>query len=76
MIRSIIVGLFAAGAAAGCANMQPVLTGGYYCQVGTQLGCPGHEGSGDCQPCPTTTATPVRSASAAATPAALAERPD
>lgn len=72
MLRPLIAGLFAAGMTAGCATKQPVLTGGYYCLEGTELSCPSHEGSGDCQPCPGATA-----ASAAAVTAAVAPgRPD
>ena len=73
MFRSIAIGLFITGMTAGCADMQPVLTGGYYCLQGTELSCPSHEGSGDCQPCPRSTATALASA---ATPATLPGRPD
>ena len=73
MFRSILVCLFVAGVSAGCANMQPVLSGGYYCLVGTQLSCPSHEGNGDCQPCPSSTAAPL---AAASTPAAVTGRPE
>jgi hypothetical protein len=73
MVRSMIVGLFVAGMTAGCASTQPVLTGGYYCLRGSELSCPSHEGSGDCQPCPSSTAAPL---AAAVTPAILPGRPD
>ena len=73
MFRSITASLLIAGMTAGCATTQPVLTGGYYCLTGTELSCPSHEGSGDCQPCPRSTATPVASA---AGPATLAELPE
>jgi hypothetical protein len=76
MFRSMVLCLFVAGLSAGCANVQPVLTGGYYCRTGTELSCPSHEGSGDCQPCPNTTAAPLASASAPAAPAVLPGRPD
>jgi hypothetical protein len=72
MLRPLIAGLFAAGMTAGCATKQPVLTGGYYCLEGTELSCPSHEGSGDCQPCPSATAPYAASASAAVAPG----RPD
>jgi hypothetical protein len=52
MLRIIAVCLIAAGMTAGCANMQPVTSGGYYCITGTQVSCPEHEGYGDCQLCP------------------------
>ena len=73
MLRSMLVSLFVAGISAGCANMQPVLSGGYSCLAGTELSCPSHEGSGDCEPCPRSTAT---ASAAAATPAVLPGRPD
>jgi hypothetical protein len=76
MFRSMIASLFIAGMTAGCANTQPVLTGGYYCLEGTELSCPSHEGSGDCQPCPRSTAAPLATTAAAATPAVLPGRPE
>jgi hypothetical protein len=74
MLRTMIVSLFVAGMAAGCADTQPVLTGGYYCLEGTELSCPSHEGSGDCQPCPRSTAAPLATTAAPATPAVLPGR--
>ena len=76
MLRPLIAGLFAAGMTAGCATKQPVLTGGYYCLQGTELSCPSHEGSGDCQPCPRSTAAPLAADAASTTPAILPGRPD
>jgi|HubBroStandDraft_5_1064220.scaffolds.fasta_scaffold25189_3 hypothetical protein len=76
MFRAMIAGLLVAGMTAGCATTQPVLTGGYYCLQGTDLSCPSHEGSGDCQPCPRSTATPSTSTVALATPAILPGRQD
>jgi hypothetical protein len=73
MFRSMLVCLFVAGASAGCANIQPVLTGGYSCLTGTELSCPSHEGNGDCQPCPRSTAAPLAGAT---TPVALTGRPE
>jgi hypothetical protein len=73
MFRAMTVSLLIAGMTAGCANTKPVLTGGYYCLRGSELSCPSHEGSGDCQPCPSSTATPL---AASATPAVLPGRPD
>ena len=73
MFRSMILSVFVAGMSAGCANMQPVLSGGNYCLAGTEFSCPSHEGSGDCTPCPRSTAA---SLTAAATPAVLPGRPD
>jgi hypothetical protein len=52
MLRIIAVCLVATGMTAGCANLQPVTSGGYYCITGTQVSCPEHEGYGDCQLCP------------------------
>jgi hypothetical protein len=52
MFRIIALGVLAAGASAGCANFQPVTSGGYYCLTGTQTSCPEQEGYGDCQRCP------------------------
>jgi len=72
MFRSMIVCLFIAGMSAGCANMQPVLSGGRYCLAGAELNCASREGSGDCQPCPGSAAAPL---AAAATPAILAALP-
>jgi len=72
MFRSMIVGLFIIGMSAGCANMQPVLSGGRYCFAGTELNCASREGSGDCQPCPRSATAPL---AAAATPAMLAVIP-
>jgi hypothetical protein len=76
MFRSIIVGSFVAGMTAGCANTQPVLSGGYYCLQGTELSCPHLEGNGDCQPCVRSTAAPLASEADPATPATLPGRPD
>ena len=76
MFRSIAIGLFVAGMTAGCASTQPVLTGGYYCLRGSELSCPSHEGSGDCQPCPSSTAAPLAADAASATPVILPGRPD
>jgi hypothetical protein len=76
MFRPMIVSLFVAGTAVGCADVQPVLTGGYYCLAGTDLSCPQHEGSGDCQQCPRSTAAPLAAAATPATPAILPGRPD
>jgi hypothetical protein len=76
MFRSIAIGLVIAGMTAGCADMQPVLTGGYYCLQGTELSCPSHEGSGDCQPCPRSTAAPLAADATSTTPAILPGRPD
>jgi hypothetical protein len=76
MFRTIIAGLFVAGMTVGCATTQPVLTGGYYCLQGTELSCPSHEGSGDCQPCPRSTATPLAASAALATSAVIPGRPD
>ena len=76
MVRSMIIGLFVAGMTAGCASTQPVLTGGYYCLQGTELSCPSHEGNGDCQICPRSTAAPLTDASTVAAPAILPGRPD
>jgi hypothetical protein len=76
MFRAMIAGLFVAGMTAGCATTQPVLTGGYYCLQGTELSCPSHEGSGDCQHCPTPTAAPSALSAALQTMATLPERPD
>jgi hypothetical protein len=73
MFRSMIVSLFVTGMSAGCANIQPVLSGGYYCFAGTELSCPQREGSGDCQPCPRSTAAPL---AAAAIAAVLPGRPE
>lgn len=72
MIRPLISGLIAAGMTVGCATKEPVLTGGYYCREGTELSCPSHEGSGDCQPCPRVTTARAVAATAAAPPG----RPD
>jgi hypothetical protein len=69
MVRTMIIGLFVAGMTAGCASTQPVLTGGYHCLQGTELSCPSHEGSGDCQPCPRSTAAPLASTVALEPPA-------
>lgn len=52
MWRVITVSLLAAGVTAGCAGMPRLTSAGYYCEVGTEEPCPSHEGSGDCQPCP------------------------
>jgi hypothetical protein len=76
MFRAMTVSLFIAGMTAGCATTQPVLTGGYYCLAGSELSCPSHEGSGDCQQCPRSTAAPLSAAAVAATPAVLPGRPD
>jgi hypothetical protein len=76
MFRALTASLLIAGMTAGCATTQPVLTGGYYCLAGTELSCPSHEGSGDCQQCPRSTATPLAAAVVAATPAVLPGRPD
>ena len=76
MFRAMTVSLLIAGMTAGCASTQPVLTGGYYCLAGTELSCPSHEGSGDCQPCPRSTAAPLAASAAPATPAVLPGRPD
>jgi hypothetical protein len=76
MFRTMIAGLLVAGMAAGCANTKPVLTGGYYCLQGTELSCPSHEGSGDCQPCPRSTATHSASTASLATPAVFPGRQD
>jgi hypothetical protein len=76
MFRAMIAGLFVAGLTAGCATTQPVLTGGYYCLQGTGLSCPSHEGSGDCQPCPSSTAASSGSTVALATPAVFAGHQD
>jgi hypothetical protein len=76
MFRSIAIGLVVAGMTAGCASMQPVLSGGYYCLQGTELSCPSHEGSGDCQPCAPSKAAPLAADAASATPATLPGRPD
>jgi hypothetical protein len=76
MVRSMIIGLFVAGMTAGCASTQPVLTGGYYCLQGTELSCPSHEGNGDCQLCPRSTAAPLTAAATVAAPAILPGRPD
>jgi hypothetical protein len=77
MFRAMIAGLLVAGMTAGCATTQPVLTGGYYCLQGTGLSCASHEGSGDCQPCPSSTAAaPSASTAAMATPAVFAGRQD
>ena len=76
MFRSMIVSLFIAGMSAGCANVQPVLSGGHYCLAETEIGCTQHEGSGDCQPCPRSAAAPSVAAVASATPAVLPGRPD
>jgi hypothetical protein len=76
MFRSIAIGLVVAGMTAGCASMQPVLSGGYYCLQGTELSCPSHEGSGDCQPCAPSKAAPLAADAASATPAILPGRPD
>jgi hypothetical protein len=73
MFRSMIVSLFATGMSAGCANVQPVLSGGYYCLAGTEVSCTQHEGSGGCQPCPRSTPAPLATA---AIPAALPGRPE
>jgi hypothetical protein len=76
MFRAMIAGLFVAGMTAGCASTQPVLTGGYYCLQGTDLSCPSHEGSGDCQPGPRSTAAPSASTAALVIPAVFAGRQD
>jgi hypothetical protein len=76
MIRSSIVSLIVAGLTAGCANVQPVLSGGYYCITGTELSCPEHEGNGDCQLCPRSAAAPLAAATDPATATALPARPD
>jgi hypothetical protein len=76
MFRATIAGLLVAGMTAGCANTQPVLTGGYYCLQGTDLSCPSHEGSGDCEPCPRSTAAPSASTATLVTPAVFAGRQD
>ena len=76
MFRAMIAGLLVAGMTAGCATTQPVLTGGYYCLQGSELSCPSHEGSGDCQPCPRSTAAPLASTAAMATPAVFTGRQD
>jgi hypothetical protein len=55
MFRIIALGALAAGVAAGCANFQPVTSGGFYCTAGTQRSCPEHEAYGDCQLCPSAT---------------------
>jgi hypothetical protein len=73
MFRSMIVSLFVIGMSAGCANVQPVLSGGPYCFAGTERGCTQREGNGDCQPCPGSTAAPL---AAAAIPAVLPGRPE
>jgi hypothetical protein len=76
MFRAMIAGLFVAGMTAGCATTQPVLTGGYYCLQGIGLSCPSHEGSGDCQPCPSSKAASSASSAAPATPAIFAGNQD
>jgi hypothetical protein len=73
MFRSMIVCLFIAGMSAGCANMQPVLSQGRYCLVGTELNCASREGDGGCQPCPGSAAASLAST---ATPAILPGRPE
>jgi hypothetical protein len=52
MFRSIVLCLLAAAMTAACASRQPATSGGYYCIVGSDAGCPELEGYGDCQPCP------------------------
>ena len=74
MFRSMIVSLFITGMSAGCANMHPVLSGGYYCLAGTEVGCTQHEGSGGCQPCPRSAAAPLAAAVAPTTPAVILGR--
>jgi hypothetical protein len=76
MFRSIMISLFVAGLSAGCANMTPVASGGYYCLVESGAACASHEGNGDCQPCPRSTAASVASTAAPATPAILPGRQD
>ena len=76
MFRSMTVCLFIAGMSAGCANMQPALSTGRYCLVGTELNCASREGSGGCQPCPGSAAAPLTAAATPAIPTALPGRPE
>jgi hypothetical protein len=76
MFRSLIVGLFVIGMSAGCANMQPVLSGGRYCLEGTELNCASREGDGDCQPCPRSATAPLAAAATPAMPAVIPVRPE
>jgi hypothetical protein len=76
MFRAMIAALFVAGMTAGCATTEPALTGGHYCLQGNGLSCASHEGSGDCQPCPSATATSSVSTAAMATPPVFAGRQD
>jgi hypothetical protein len=68
MFRSMFLALFVTGMSVGCANVQPVLSTGRYCFVGTELNCPQREGSGDCQPCPRAAAAHLASAATPAIP--------
>lgn len=76
MFRSVLVGLFIAGASAGCASMPSVASGGYYCLAESGASCASHEGDGDCQPCPRSTVQSVASTAGSAAPAVLARRED
>jgi hypothetical protein len=76
MFRSMTVCLFLAGMSAGCANMQPALSGGRYCLAGTELNCSSREGDGECQPCPASAAAPLTAAATMVTPAILPGRPE
>jgi hypothetical protein len=53
MLRVTIMCLLAAGAAAGCANLQTSSMAAGYCSTGSDRSCPELQGDGDCQPCPT-----------------------
>jgi hypothetical protein len=57
MLRVTAMCLLAAGAAAGCANLQSSSTAKGYCSTGSERSCPELHGEGDCQPCPPRAAT-------------------
>jgi hypothetical protein len=60
MLRVTIPSLLAAGAAIGCANLQPSSMAAGYCSTGSDRSCPELRGNGDCQPCPTRAVTSSR----------------
>jgi hypothetical protein len=76
MFRSMILGLFVTGMSAGCANVQPVLSGGRYCLEGTEHNCGSREGDGDCQPCPGSATAPLATAATPAFQAVIPVRPE
>jgi hypothetical protein len=56
MFRFTIVCLLVIAATAGCANLKGTSYAGY-CLGESNMGCPEHEGQGDCQPCPASAMT-------------------